>query len=81
MVACPVCDRQAEQYGLEHRYGETCVAIGIEHGEEKGWSQFVFFEFDGEGKISQISMSDGEHYRFSDPYESWAEMEEALKEG
>ena len=41
----------------------------------------MFFEFDGEGKISRIILSDGEHYRFSDPYESWAEMEEALKEG
>ena len=72
-------ENEASEYGLEHKYGEPCIAIGLDDGEQKGWSQFVFLDFDEEEKICGIEMNDGIHYRFSDPYRSWTEMSEAQK--
>ena len=72
-------DEEIEQYGLKHRCGETCIAIGLDDGKQKGWSQFVFLDFDEEEKISGINFINGDHYRFSDAFRSWVEMDDALK--
>ena len=73
-------DDEINQYGLEHKRGEPCVAIGLEDGKENGWSQFAFLEYDGENKICGINLTNGVHYVFSDAFSSWEEMNEALKE-
>ena len=73
-------DEEIEQYGLKHKRGEICIAIGLDNGEQKGWSQFAFLDYDEDKKICGINLSDGEHYRFSDAFRSWVELDEALKE-
>lgn len=73
-------EEEIEQYSLQHKYGETCVAIGLDDGNEKGWSQFAFLEYDDEEKICGINLTNGDHYQFGDAFQSWVEMDEALKE-
>ncbi len=73
-------DDEIEQFGLEHKRGEPCVAVGLDDGKQKGWSQFVFLTYDEEYKICGINLTNGEHYVFSDAFRSWTEMDEALKE-
>ena len=73
-------DEETERYGLEHKCGEAVVAFGLDDGEQKKWSQFIFLDYDEEEKIRGITMTDGEHYRFGDTFESWEEMNEALED-
>ncbi len=72
-------DGETEKYGLEHKRGEPCVAIGLNDGNQEGWSQFVFLDYGEDEKITRIHMTDAVNYRFSKAFESWAEMEEAMK--
>ncbi len=72
-------DEEIEQYSLQHKRGETCIAIGLNDGNQEGWSQFAFLEYDDEEKICGINLTNGDHYQFSDAFQSWVEMDEALK--
>ena len=72
-------DEEIEQYSLQHKRGETCIAIGLNDGNQEGWSQFAFLEYDDEEKICGINLTNGDHYLFSNAFQSWVEMDEALK--
>lgn len=72
-------DEEIKQYNLEHKRGDPCITIGVDDGDQKGWSQFAFLEYDAEEKIYGINLTNGDHYQFGEVFQSWVEMDEALK--